>query len=501
MQNLEKALELVKNTLARERVYTHAAQVLNFDLETICPPEGMEGQGETIAFLTNQAFRLEKEPAFIEAVETLYAGREVLSEFDRVLAEDQYENLRKSRNITAEQDHEFSLILQKAYVDWLNAKQEADFSGFAPSLEAVRGVQEQQVALRENPQPDAYDELLGDYERGMSSAVVDAAFDRCKERLVPLLARIMKSPKKIRTDFLSRPVSDEAQRKLAERVLELLGYDFTRGALATTEHPFTDGITKNDVRVTTHFYPTMFASSLYSVIHEGGHALFEQNQPAENYDHYIEFRKTSGMHESVSRFYENVIGRSEAFVHALYPIVCECFPEVMADVSERELYEAVNVVQPSLIRTEADEFTYTLHIIIRYEIEKMILHREVEIAGLPEIWNRKYQEYMGVAPSNDAEGILQDVHWSSGFGYFPTYAIGNMYNAMYYHRMREELDVDACVAAGDLAPVNRWMAEHVFARADRRDPLDWIREITGRDFTPDDFLDYLEEKYTKLYEL
>ena len=208
-----------------------------------------------------------------------------------------------------------------------------------------------------------------------------------------------------------------------------------------------------------------------------------------------------GQHESVSRFYENRIGRSEAFVRLIYPKVKEIFPDVMADVTERELYEALNVVQPSLIRTEADEFTYTFHIIIRYEIEKMIVDGTVSIEDLPRIWNEKYEEYLGVRPESDRDGVLQDVHWSSGFGYFPTYALGNMYNAMYMNRMKQELDLDAAIASGSLKEINDWMQTNVFARANLLAPKDWIREITGRSFTPDDFLDYLEEKYSRLYEL
>lgn len=498
---LQEALEKVKGTLSQQETYWHAVSLINFDRETICPKDAMERQGETAAFLSNQAFRLEKDPEYIAAAELLYEKREELPEFDRVLAESIHRDRRKTKNISPELDHEFSLVYQKSYMDWLNAKQAADFSLFAPSLAAVRKVQERQVALRENPLPDAYNELLGDYEAGMTRETLDVVFDRCKERLIPLLKKIQASPKKIRRDFLSREVTDDAQRKLAEKLLTVMGYNFDRGLLATTEHPFTDGLAQNDVRVTTHFYPTQFISSMYSVIHEGGHALFEQLQPAENFEHHIQYNKTSGMHESVSRFYENVLGRSEAFIHLVYPLVCECFPELMADVSERELYEGVNLVEPSLVRTEADEFTYTLHIIIRYEIEKMIMDGAVKTEDLPRIWNEKYQEYLGVTPADDREGILQDVHWSSGFGYFPTYALGNMYNAMYYNRMKQELPVEELVKEGRFDAINAWMTEHVFCTADRREPLVWIKEITWRTFTPDDFLDYLEEKYSKLYEL
>ena len=331
--------------------------------------------------------------------------------------------------------------------------------------------------------------------------MLDEAFGACKERLIPLLEKIRKSPKKIRTDFLSRRVEDEQQAKMVKWLLTQMGFNFNRGAFTTSEHPFTAGMGRFDTRITTHYYPTRFLSSMYSTIHEGGHALFDQNQPQENHDHFIIGGKTLGMHESVSRFYENRIGRSEAFVHFVYPKVCEVFPQVMADVSEREFYEAVNAVSPSLIRTEADEFTYTFHIIIRYEIEKALFAGEITVEDIPALWNRKYQEYLGMCPSSDREGALQDVHWTSGFGYFPTYAIGNFYNAMYYNRLKEEVDVNAAIREGNFAPLNDWMIGHVFSKADRLSPKEWIKDITGREFTPVDFLDYLEAKYSELYGL
>ena len=335
----------------------------------------------------------------------------------------------------------------------------------------------------------------------MDSALLDRTFARCRDRLVPLLKRIEKSPKKIRTDFLSRPVTDEQQRRMTEYLLDVIGFDKTRGSWTLTEHPFTDGLWVDDNRITTHFDPNAFASSMFSVIHEGGHALFEMMQPRENYAHHIFMNKTMGMHESVSRFYENRLGRSRAFVHLIYPKTREIFPQVMEDVSEEELYEALNVVQPSLIRTEADEFTYTFHIMIRYELEKQIVNGGVEIADLPALWNRKYEEYLGIRPQNDRDGVLQDMHWASGFGYFPAYALGNMYNAMYYNRMQQDFDIEEAIAGGRLDRINDWMKEHVWKKADRQDPRPWIKEITGRDFTPDDFLDYLEKKYTEIYEL
>ena len=288
---------------------------------------------------------------------------------------------------------------------------------------------------------------------------------------------------------------------MARYLLDVIGFDFNRGAMSTTEHPFTDAMGPDDERVTTHYRENL-SSSMYSIIHEGGHALFDQNQPRENWVRHITDGKTMGQHESVSRFYENIIGRSESFIHLIFPKAKEIFPEALADVTEREFYEAVNMVTPSLIRTEADEFTYTFHIIIRYELEKLLMAGEATVDELPRLWAEKYQAYLGVTPTNDNEGILQDVHWSSGMiGYFPTYALGNMFNAMYYNRMREDFDVDEAILAGDLGKIKTWMTEHVFKKADRLSQEDWVRDITGREFTPDDYLDYLEEKYSRIYEL
>ena len=486
--------------LREEQIYRYAASVLNFDQETICPPAAREKQGEIGAALGSKAFIVTKDPAFTETVEYLYEHRDELDSFDAAMVAARHKQYLADKNISPEKEHAYALAFNKAFVSWLTAKEKADYSLFAPGLAAVRDIQIERTALREDKCDNVFDTLIGDYERGLTQAVLDPIFDRMKERLIPLLARILASKKQIRTDFMTRTVTDEQQRQIADYLLDVIGFDKTRGAITLTEHPFTHDMSRNDVRVTTHFYPQMFDSSMFSVVHEGGHALFEQFCPEENDAHFLH-EKTMGMHESVSRFYENRIGRSKEFIHLIFPKCREIFPQVLSDVTEEELYEALNVVRPSLKRTQADEFTYTFHIIIRYEIEKMILNGTAEIADLPRIWNDKYEEYLGIRPGNDAEGILQDIHWTFGFGYFPTYAIGNLYNAMYLNTMKQHLDVPALVREGKLPVIRDWMAEHVFRMADRQTPEEWIKAITGRALTPDDYLDYLEEKYTALYEL
>ncbi len=501
-QTTQEKLELVRNIEKEAAIYAHAAAVLSYDQETICPIKGMEEQGEITAFMENQAFKLEKDEKFIEAAEYLYEHKDELEEFDRAMAEQLHRNYMKRKNITAEKQMEISLTYNKAFVDWSNARNASDFSMFKESLTKVRDINKEIVALRtDRTTKTVYDELLDDYEAGISSEKIDECFEKCKKRLIPLLKKIMNSKKQIRRDFMSIEVTDEQQAKMARWLLETMNFDLERGAFTTSEHPFTSGLGKDDTRVTTHYYPTNFAGSIYSIVHEGGHALFDSLQPRENYEHFITGGKTMGMHESVSRMYENRIGRSKEFVHLIYPKVCEVFPQVMKGVSENELYEALNIAEPSLIRTEADELTYTFHIIIRYEIEKALLDGDLAIDDVPKMWNEKYKEYLGIEPDCDRDGVLQDVHWTFGFGYFPAYAIGNMYNAIYYNRMKNEIDINSLVAKGDFATINNWMKENVFKKADRLTPSEWLMDITGKDLSADEFLDYLEAKYTELYEL
>ena len=500
-EKTKAALEQLDTILKEEALLTHAASCVQFDMETLCPPAGMAEAGEVISYLGNQVFKLRKQPAFREAAALIYEHRDELDEAGRVLADLLHRDEMQTKNITPEQDLAFSRVLNKGYGDWICARETADYNAFAPSLAAIIDVEKTRASLFEEKKPVLYDNLLDSYARGMTSEKLDQYFGRVKERLLPLLQKITAKQKTIRTDFLFRPVSDAAQEEMARYLLNVIGFDFNRGALSTTEHPFTDSMGPDDERVTTHYRKNL-SSSMYSIIHEGGHALFDQNQPRENWERHITAGKTMAQHESVSRFYENIIGRSESFISLIFPKAQELFPEALSDVTAREFYEAVNLVEPSLIRTEADEFTYTFHIIIRYELEKMLVAGEITTDELPALWAEKYRTYLGVTPENDNQGVLQDVHWASGLlGYFPTYALGNMYNAMYFNKMKEEIDVDAAIRAGDLGQIKSWMTDHVWKRADRLAEADWIREITGREFTPDDYLDYLERKYSELYGL
>ena len=284
-------------------------------------------------------------------------------------------------------------------------------------------------------------------------------------------------------------------------IRELEGLRQSALVLMTTEHPFTTNFGPHDVRVTTHYYEENFISNIFTTLHEGGHALFMQNEPEEFYREYAADSMTNGMHECISRFYENLIGRSEAFIHFIYPKLQELSGGTFADVSERELYEAVNLASPGLIRCDADELTYCLHILIRYELEKAFMNGEITVDEIPALWNEKYKAYLGLDVPDDAQGCLQDVHWTMPIGYFPSYALGSAYGVQILRTMEKEIDVFGCAAKGDLLPIRDWLTQHVFSIASITTPAEWIRAITGEPLNPAYFLDYLEEKFSAIYQL
>lgn len=496
----QKTLKELHLQLEKISRYRHCYSLMSYDQETVCPPKAQKNESETLRFLAAQIFAVTKSKPYVEALKYLSDHLCELDLTDRKLVTDLYKNYSDEIKVTPELDAERNRIFTDAYVDWVKAKNADDFSLFASNLSDVIRISKKLVALRPQKLPVIYDNFIGDYEREMTTERLDRFFDRLKERIIPLLKKITAAEKKPRTDFLTRRVAVDKQARFSEYLLRLIGFDFEGGILGTTEHPFTSEIGVNDIRVTTHYYETAFFSNVYSVIHEGGHAIFGQSEPPEYHEHHVANSMTMAMHESVSRFYENRIGRSREFIDLIYPEFRRQFEE-FSDVSAKELYHGVNAVSPSLIRTEADELTYSLHIIIRYEMEKAFLNGEIAVEELPERWNNLYEEYLGIRPTSDKNGILQDVHWSGGFGYFPTYALGNAYNAMYFERMSEDFDVLKAIQHGHIDDVNTWMKAHVFKKASLLNPDDWIRELTGRTLDPEPYLNYLETKYSEIYDL
>ncbi len=503
----KKNLDFVKNALIEVAKYDYAQGIAEFDQRTICPKNAQADMGAVSTMLSEHRFRITKDPDFRKAAEFLNDHIQELDEWDAMLAKELHRQFLRSKNISPEMNANFEQTKNDAWVTWTRAREANDFSLYADSIDRVITVEKQRVSLWETPTVadgkdlSHYERMLDEHERGMTCKTLDKLFEEAKKRLLPLLDRIINSPRSVRTDFLYRSVSDEQQQKMTKRLLELTGFNLQNGAFTPASQSFMSRLGPRDVRVTASYNSRNFLSGFYSILHEAGHALFEQLQPSENHAHFIADVKTIGQHESVSRFYENTIGRSRSFIHLIYPDVCEFFPQVMADVTEDEFYEAVNFVTPSLIRKEADELTAVIHSIIRYEIEKELIDGHLSARELPALWNEKHETYLGVSPQDDCEGVLQDVHWSLEFGYFPADALGSFYNAMFSRKMREDFDVNAVIESGDFRPITKWMKENVYQYADRLSPAEWIQKITGRALTADDFLTYLETKYTALYGL
>ena len=500
MTNQQKWKKLA-GLLEEIEVYHRCLGKMQFDMECCAPEEGIAPAGEDIAILGKQVHRLTHAKPYEKLIVELHADAEGLTPVQKKAVEHLYDSYARTKNISAALSFEIDLAASRAYGDWLSAKKADDFSLFRDSFATLIGYTRKEIDLRDEKKATYYDTCLDDYEKGGGIAQLDAFFDALKARIIPLLRRIAQEGKPIREDFLNRPVPVAQQEAMSRYLLELEGLRKSALVLMTTEHPFTDHYGPHDVRVTTHYYEENFISNIFSTLHEGGHALFMQNEPKELYDEHCADNMSCAMHECISRFYENIVGRSEAFIHFVAPKLRELSGGVFDDVSERELYEAVNLARPGLIRMEADELSYCLHILVRYELEKAFINGEITVDEIPALWKAKYGEYLGVEVPDDARGCLQDVHWTMSYGYFPSYALGNAYGAQILRTMEKDFDVYAAIAAGELTKLRDWLTEHVFAIASLKTPDEWFRAITGEGLNVNYYLDYLEEKFTKLYGL
>jgi carboxypeptidase Taq len=340
--------------------------------------------------------------------------------------------------------------------------------------------------------------MLDDYEQGMTRVELGRFFTDLRAKIVPLIESIRDEQAAVRDDFLYRYYPVEGQRKLADRLMEVMGIDRSHCGLAETLHPFTMTFNKNDVRITTHYEENSLASSIYSVVHEGGHALYELNTADEFENTCLAGGVSMGIHESQSRLYENIIGRSRGFAAIVYRISREIFPEQLADVTEEEFYRAINKSVPSLIRTESDEVTYCLHVMVRYEIEKALFDGTVAVADLPAVWAEKMKAYLGVDVPDDARGVLQDSHWSGGsFGYFPSYAVGSAYSAQIAAKLAELIDFEGCIARGEISKITDVLREGLYRFGCLYDPGELLTRFCGKPFDPTYYTDYLVKKFSK----
>ena len=498
--SVKQAAEALKALQRKQSAYDHAIGVLNLDATTAAPSDTWEGRGKTIEVLSQASYDLLTAPENGELFAYLEENAASLDDQTRREAEVLKKSYEKTHKIPAKEYVAYSILLNDAQSVWHRAKQEDDFQAFAPYLEKIVAFN-RKLAAYYNPELPAYDALLNEYEEGMTTAAHDVFFAQVRGTIVPLLEKIQKAPQ-IEDGFLHRHYPVSVQRELSDYLMDVLGLDRSHCGIAETEHPYTTNFGNHDVRITTHYHEDNLVSSMFSVIHEGGHALYELG--ADDCYNYTALSGgvSMGMHESQSRFYENIIGRSRAFVHAVFPKVLGFFPEQLADVSEEDFYRAINRVEASLIRTEADELTYCLHIMVRYEIEKRLIDGTLAVSQVPGEWNRLYKEYLGIDVPSNRQGCLQDSHWSGGLiGYFPSYALGSAYGAQMLHQMELKLgDVFPDVAKGDLSKVTGWLRENIHRHASFYKPGELLKAVCG-EFDPKYYTDYLTRKYTELYNL
>lgn len=500
MQTLSQALERLDELQRKQAAYEHAMGVLYYDGATAAPSGSAANRGETMAVLSEASYQLGTSQETIELVEFLYAHNDELTQRQKRVVELMRRGLQELRCIPQDEYAAAAKLMAESSAAWHEAKPKSDFSIFAPYLEKVLETKKR-FARYVKPEMDPYDSYLDSYEPGLTREKCDAFFAALRARVVPLLKRVQ-AAKQVDASFLTGDFPLDKQRELSDALMEILRIDRSHCAIGETEHPFTTNFTKQDVRITTHYYPDNAVSSMYSVIHEGGHALYELHTSDEDLHNGLGCGISMGVHESQSRFYENLIGRSRGFVSFLAPRLRALFPQQLGGVSDEALYRAVNRCEASFVRTEADELTYSLHIMVRYELEKKLFAGELSVADIPAQWNKLYREYLGVEPSCDREGCLQDSHWSGGgFGYFPSYALGSAYGAQMLAKMRETVDVDACERTGELQPVNDWLCEHIWQYGRLYKPDELLERVFGAPFDPKYYLDYLEAKFTEIYSL
>ena len=508
MKTLE-TLDPIRSHLQDIQHLTSAASLLSWDQETYMPGGSGTARADQLATLQGMAH----DRLVSSEVETLLAQwidlntgtiqePESWNEPARAFLRELWQDFSKAKKLPSDFVKRLSRECSIAQQVWAEARAESQFKKFLPNLRTIISLKQEEahyLGFSDSP----YDALLDTYEPGATIATLSPLFKSLKSKLVPLLQHIQQSSVKIEDSFLYNAYDPPRQVEFGKLILTAMGYDFHKGRLDMSEHPFTTSFHPTDVRVTSRVFEHDLPSCLFSCIHEGGHGLYEQGLDPALFGTPLGEARSLGIHESQSRLWENCIGRSKPFWTCFFPTLQQIFPTQLGPISFDQFYSAINRVQPSLIRVEADELTYNLHIMLRFEIEQDLIEGRSKVEDLPEIWNAKMQEYLGLVPERDAEGVLQDVHWSLGaFGYFPTYTLGNLYSVQFFNQARQELtDLDAAIEQGQLITLTRWLNQkiHRWGRTFTAEHL--AHRVTGSGLKPEPFLTYVEEKFGALYQL
>ncbi|WP_173916340.1 carboxypeptidase M32 [Halobacillus sp. Marseille-Q1614] len=490
----QKFWDLLKEQSSLEE----AIGLMAWDMRTKAPKKGMDHRSEVIGMLSQKVHALKTSNEMKEYIVDLKSPAEPGILRDAVLEAEETYNM--TTKIPADLYKKFVTVQTKAESVWIEAKEKNDFESFRPYLEELVNFN-RQFASCWGYEDHPYDALLHQYEPGMTVKKLDEVFPPLREALTSLLTQIQQAPRQPDPSVLHGHFPKMMQEAFSEEVLKRMNYDFEAGRLDETVHPFAIGLNIGDVRVTTKYDETDFRTAVFGTIHEGGHALYEQNIDPQLAFTPLATGTSMGIHESQSLFWENFVARSRSFWLNHYQLFQDHAPERFKQISFEDFYRAINEVKPSLIRIEADELTYSLHIMIRYELEKGLINGDLEAADLPERWNQKMKDYLGVVPPTNSEGVLQDIHWAGGdFGYFPSYALGYMYAAQLNHVMRESLDVDTAMEKGDFAQIQQWLTQNIHRYGKRKKPLEILQDVTGEGLNPSYLIEYLTKKYKHIYQ-
>jgi carboxypeptidase Taq len=490
------------NTLINEVVdLQHAASLLEWDEQVYMPPGGASTHGDMVATIRKIAHEKFTSDAVGRALEdarrdgTADGGESDNEKLLAVTAHEYDKALRVPADFVAEQ----AQVVSAAQHAWAAARQQSDFAAFQPHLEKVVELKRRYVGFFP-PGAHPYDVLLDDFEPSMTTAEVHELFGVLRPRQVALIRELTARPQ-VEDGFLHQPYSEAGMTAFARSVVSAIGFDWTRGRQDRSVHPFATGIGPNDVRITTRFVEREPLSLLFGLIHETGHALYEQGIAPAFARSLLGNAASLGVHESQSRLWENLVGRSHSFWEFFYPALQEQFPSQLGQVSLDQFYRGINRVNPTLIRVESDEATYNLHIMLRVEMEIGLLDGAIRVADLPELWRGRMQEYLGVVPTTDATGVLQDIHWSIGaFGYFATYTMGNVISAQLWAAyLHANPDRDDQIRRGDFAPLLDWLRTNIHRHGRKYKAQEIVGRVTGSRIDPQPYLEYLERKYRPIY--
>ena len=478
----------------------HAEGMLSWDQETYMPPKGAAMRARAQGTLAGLHHERLTAPELVGLVKDL-KGQDLTGDAAvnvREVGRSQDRALKIPKELVVELSQTESL----SHEAWIAAREKADFAHFQPWLEKILKLKKE-VAERVGYEGTIYNALLDEYEPYTRAEDIEPVFAALKDKLVPLVEKIAATGKFPARGVLDQDFPVAEQEELGRQVLEDLGFDLEAGRLDVAVHPFCSGTSRDDVRLTTRYSADWLPGSLFGTIHEAGHGLYEQGLPEDAVATPAGGSVSLGIHESQSRLWENMVGRSRAFSTHYLPRLKALFPTQLQNVNLDEFYAAVNQVEPSLIRVEADEVTYNLHILLRFELERDLFEGRVEVKDLPSVWNERMQQYLGVCPPDDARGVLQDVHWSFGLmGYFPTYTLGNLYGAQFFHQAQQELpDLEGQIGRGEFGGLKTWLNDKVHNRGSRLRASELVEEVTGEKLSADYFTNYLEAKFGALYNL